>query len=142
MTLTQSESFMRHCFSCVQQAICLKCLWVFDAGVSFCWVFLIHVSVRLGCIWDIDEKGRGQNMAFFLSEGIVCIIGLSKCFISRAKWLCEICCAGFTELAEFYSSQDVLLRGVESPPFVLCLLCITYLNERLLLMWVSLGLQS
>ena len=48
------------------------------------------------------------------------------------KWLCEICCAGFTELAVegVYSSQDVWLRGVEFPPFVLCLLRISYLNEK------------
>lgn len=59
--------------------------WLFGAGVSFCRVSLLHCSVRLGCIWDIDEKGWGQNVAFFLSEGIVCVIGLSKRFISRVQ---------------------------------------------------------
>lgn len=40
------------------------CVWVLEAGVSFCWVFLLDCSVRLGCIWDIDEKGWGENVAF------------------------------------------------------------------------------
>lgn len=31
------------------------------------------------------KRDGGQNVAFSLSEGIVCVIGLSKCFISRAQ---------------------------------------------------------
>lgn len=27
--------------------------------------FLAHSSVWHGCIWDIDQKERGQNVAFF-----------------------------------------------------------------------------
>lgn len=76
--LTQFESFMKRCFSRARQAICLKCLWVFDAGVSFCRVFLIHFSVRLGCIWDIDEKRWGQNMAFSYLKALSVSLGFQN----------------------------------------------------------------
>lgn len=105
---------------------------MFDAGVSFYRVFLFRYSDGLGCIWGIDEKRWEQNMAFSYLKALSVSLDPSKCFISRVqKWLWEICCA---ELAELYSSQDVWLRGVEFPAFVLCLLCISYLNERSLLM--------
>lgn len=60
-----------------------------------CWVFLVYFSVMPGFIWDIDEKGWVQNMASsLLSEGIVCVIELSKGLISRAvvgNLLCRLC---------------------------------------------------
>lgn len=90
-------------------------------------------------------KGDGDKTWLFpIWRHCLCHWAFKVFYQQSAKWLCEICCAGFTELAveEVYSSQDVWLRGVEFPPFVLCLLCISYLNERSLLMWILLGLQS
>lgn len=67
------------------QAIHLKCVWVFDARVSFCWVFLFQCSVGLGCIWDIDEKGQGQNVALSYLKALSVSLGFQSVLSAERK---------------------------------------------------------
>lgn len=62
-----------------------KHVWVFDAGASFCRVFLFHCSVRLGCIWDIDEKGWGQNVAFSYLKALSVSLGFQSVLSAERK---------------------------------------------------------
>lgn len=89
--------------------------------------------------------GLGQNMAFSLSEAIVCVIGLSKCFISRAQSGCVKFAA--QALLNWQWKKSILFETSGSGAFgvsTICTLlpCISYLNERSPLMWISLGPQS
>lgn len=98
-----------------------------------CWVFLVYFSVMAGFIWDIDEKGWVQNMASsLLSEGIVCVIELSKGLISRAqngggKFAVQA-------LLNWQWKKSILLKmsgsGASNNLHSYRLLCISYLNER------------
>lgn len=59
------------------------CVWVFDAGV---FVGYFCSTVQLGLVvFGTLMKRMVTKRGFFLSEGIVCVIGLSECFISRAQ---------------------------------------------------------
>lgn len=119
------------------------------AGV-WCWsqffvgYFCSPAQLGLVVFGTLMKRDGDKTWLFPIWRHCLCHWAFKVFYQQSAKWLCEICCAGFTELAveEVYSSQDVWLRGVEFPPFVLCLLCISYLNERRLLMWISLGLQT
>lgn len=88
--LTQFESFMkpnpaRFFSKTASAAMCLKCVWVFDAGDNFYRVFLFHCSVRLGCIWDIDEKGWGQNVAFSYLKALSVSLGFQSVLSAERK---------------------------------------------------------
>lgn len=72
-------------FNCTHQADCLKSAWVFDAGVSICWVFLLLCTVGLGCIWDIDEKGWGQNVAFSHLKALSVSLGFQSVLSAERK---------------------------------------------------------
>lgn len=58
---------------------------MFDAGVSFCRLFLFHCSVRLGCIWDIDEKGWGQDVAFSYLKALSVSLGFQSVLSAERK---------------------------------------------------------
>lgn len=121
-------------------------------SVSGCWMresvfvgyFCSPAQLGLVVFGTLMKRDGDKTWLFPIWRHCVCHWAFKVFYQQSAKWLCEICCAGFTELAleEVYSSQDVWLRGVEFPPFVLCLLCISYLNERSPLMWISLGPQT
>ena len=73
--------------------------------------------VVFGTLMKRDEDKK--TWLFPIWRHCLCHWAFKVFYQQTAKWLCEICCAGFTELAlgEVYSSQDVWLRGVELPPF-------------------------
>lgn len=50
----------------------------------FVGVFLLTVQSGL-VLFGILMKGNEDKNGLFLTEGIVCVNGLSKCFISRAQ---------------------------------------------------------
>ena len=113
------------------QAGWLKCVWVFDAA-ALVWYFCSAAGrtwLCLGHWW----KGMETERASSLSEGIVCVIGLSKCFISRAQNGCVKFAAQALLIRP--SKKSILLqmsgsRAWNSPQSHFALLCISYLNEK------------
>lgn len=108
--------------------------------------FFLFCSAHLGLLVFGTMMKRDGDKTWLPSIWRHCLCRgafFAERFIRAAqKWLCETWRADFTELAEVYSSRDVWPTGAKLPPFVLSPLCISYLNERILLMRISLGLQS
>lgn len=112
------------------------CVWEFDTSVSFfcgffCWIFLSHCSVRPGCIWDIDEKGWGQNVAFSYLKALSVSLGFQSVLSADRKmgvWnlLCRLYWIG-TGRSLFFSRCLAQGRGastVRTSP------CISYLKWK------------
>lgn len=75
----------------------------------------------------------GTKRGSFLSEGIVCVIGLSKCFISRAQNGCVK--FAVQALQNWQWKKSILLKMSGSGAWnfhhsYFALLCISYLNEK------------
>lgn len=70
------------------------CVWVFDAGL-----FVLPCVVRIGCIWDIDEKRRGQCVAFSNLKPLSVALGFQSVLSPAYKmvvwnFLCRLCWIG------------------------------------------------
>lgn len=61
------------------------CMWVFDAGVSFCWVFLFHCSVRLGLYLGHWWKGMGTKRVFSYLKALSVSLGFQSVLSAECK---------------------------------------------------------
>lgn len=117
-----------------------------NAVVRFCGVFFVFQSCSSLGFWGHSWKRseRKKNVALPPSEGIVCVIGLSVCFISRAQNGCvkfAVHALWNWHREKLYSSQDVCLgRRIKQKLYLLALYFLLKLKKPIDV--DLLGLQS
>ena len=118
--------FLRCVCVCVCVCVGVWCLSQFFFLLDISVPLLSQARLYLGHWW----KGmRTKKRGFFLSEGIVCVIGLSKCFISRPQNGCVK--FAVQALLNWHWEKSILLKMSGSGAWSFHhSLCISYLKWK------------
>lgn len=88
------------------------CLMPESVFVGFSFFPLFYGSLRLGYIWDTDEKGRGQNMASSCLKALSVSLGFHSVLSAQRKNGCvKFCCADFYRIGRSLFFSRCLAQG-------------------------------
>lgn len=109
--------FAKNCFSLARQAICLKWMWLFDAGVSFCRFFFFFspcstAHLDLVIFGTLMKRDGDKTWLFPVWRHCLCHWASRVFYLHSAKNGCvKFCCADFYRIGRTLFFSRCLAQG-------------------------------